>query len=61
MVYLGGNISAAEAHRIGLVNKVVPTGTALEEAKKIAQKLAAKGAVALQMAKAAINVVTSST
>jgi enoyl-CoA hydratase len=56
MVYLGGNISAAEAHRIGLVNKVVPTGTALEEAKKIAQKLAAKGAVALQMAKAAINV-----
>ena len=55
MVFLGGSISAAEAHRIGLVNMVVSTGAALEEAKKIAQKLAAKGPVALKMAKAAIN------
>ena len=34
LIYLGGSISAAEAHRIGLVNMVVPTGTALEEAEE---------------------------
>ncbi len=55
LIFLGGSISAAEAHRIGLVNMVVPTGTALEEAKKIARRLVAKGPVALTMAKAAIN------
>ncbi|NPV93192.1 MAG: crotonase [Firmicutes bacterium] len=58
LVYLGGSINAAEAHRIGLVNMVVPTGGALEQAKKIAGKLAAKGPLALAAAKAAVNVGT---
>lgn len=56
MVFLGGNIDAAEAYRIGLVNMVVPPGCALDKAKKVAARLAAKGPVALSMAKAAINV-----
>jgi enoyl-CoA hydratase len=58
LVYLGGSINAAEAHRIGLVNMVVPTGTSLEKARQIAGKLASKGPVALAAAKAAINVGT---
>lgn len=58
LVFLGNSISAAEAHRIGLVNLVVPSGTSREKAKKMAGKLAAKSPLALGMAKAAINVGT---
>lgn len=55
LIFLGDIIDAAAAEKLGLVNKVVPAGSLMEEAKKLAQKLASKPAVAMQMAKEAIN------
>jgi enoyl-CoA hydratase len=53
---LGGEqISAAEALRIGLVEKVVPFGLLDQEAKLIARLFASKPPVAIKLAKAAIN------
>jgi enoyl-CoA hydratase/carnithine racemase len=43
----GGNIKAQEAYRIGLVNKVVPVGTVVREAKRWAKALSMWGAVAM--------------
>jgi enoyl-CoA hydratase/carnithine racemase len=40
MLLLGEMISASEAHRLGLVNRVVPAGSALTEAEKLARKIA---------------------
>jgi enoyl-CoA hydratase len=46
---LGGEqISAPEAHRIGLVNRVVPAGELMAEAKKLAATLAAKAPIAVR-------------
>jgi enoyl-CoA hydratase len=56
MVFLGEAITAQEAYRIGLVNMVVPTGTALEKAREVAGRLIAKSAVALKIAKSCLNV-----
>ncbi|HLF06236.1 MAG TPA: enoyl-CoA hydratase-related protein [Thermoplasmata archaeon] len=55
LVLLGETIDASEALRIGLVEKVVPHGTALEEAKKMASAIASRGPFAVRMAKQAIN------
>jgi enoyl-CoA hydratase len=43
----GGNIKAQEAYRIGLVNKVVPVGSVVREAKRWAKVLSMWGAVAM--------------
>jgi enoyl-CoA hydratase len=43
----GGNIKAQEAFSIGLVNKVVPVGTVIREAKRWAKVLSMWGAVAM--------------
>ncbi|MFN2387236.1 MAG: enoyl-CoA hydratase/isomerase family protein [Thermoanaerobaculia bacterium] len=48
-------LTAAEAERIGLVNKVVPAGGALEAARALAQKIAANGPVACRYAMEAIR------
>ncbi len=48
-------INAQEALRIGLVERVVPKGQAVEEAKKLLKKIMGKGPVAVKMAKKAIN------
>jgi enoyl-CoA hydratase len=55
LVMTGDMIPAAEALRIGLVDKVVPLGTLMEEAKTLAKKLTAKAPIALRLAKKAIN------
>ncbi|MBN1401677.1 MAG: enoyl-CoA hydratase/isomerase family protein [Anaerolineae bacterium] len=47
LLLTGRRISAAEAAAIGLVNRVVPDGTVLEEALKLAQQLAALSAPVL--------------
>ena len=44
-------ISAKEAERIGLINKVVPAELLEEETMKLAQKLADKSPLALQLGK----------
>ena len=55
MIYGGDHITAQEAYRIGLVDKVVPLSLLHEEARLLARHLASKPPLALAMAKAAIN------
>jgi enoyl-CoA hydratase/carnithine racemase len=54
MVLTGDIISAAEAQRLGLVNKVVPPDKLEEATMELAGKLAAKSPLALQIGKASI-------
>lgn len=54
MVLTGEHMSALEAERCGLVNKVVPVELLLEEAKSIARKIATKSPLAVKLAKEAI-------
>jgi enoyl-CoA hydratase len=55
IIFADERISAQEALRIGLIERVVPKGQALEEAKKLMKKIISKGPVAIKMAKKAIN------
>ncbi|MCO5387754.1 enoyl-CoA hydratase [Desulfosporosinus sp.] len=55
LMLTGTFMSADEALRIGLVNRVVPQGTALGEALKLAQKLAKGAGVAMGYAKHLVN------
>lgn len=55
LVLLGERIDAAEAHRIGLVNRVVAANELLPTARAWAKKLAAKAPLALKYAKEAVN------
>jgi enoyl-CoA hydratase/carnithine racemase len=48
-------ISAEEARAIGLINRVVPPESLMEEAKKAAKKIQSKGPVAISSAKKAIH------
>lgn len=52
MLLVGEPISADRAASVGLVNEVVPTGTALERAIELAQKIALNGPLAVQATKA---------
>lgn len=55
LLFTGDQIDAAEAYRIGLVNKVVPAGELLMAAKALAEKIISRGPVAVQLCKAAVN------
>jgi enoyl-CoA hydratase len=55
IILSGTPIDAAEAHRIGLVNRVVPASTLMDEAKKLALALAAQPPIAVQYILSAIN------
>ncbi len=55
MLYIGENINAAEAYRVGLVNKVVPKASLLEEAKGMAKKLASRPRAALALIKKCVD------
>ena len=54
MILTGARIPADEALRIGLVERVVPTGEALKAATELACAIAAKAPVALRYAKEAV-------
>jgi enoyl-CoA hydratase len=54
MMLTGEFMSAADAERFGLVNRVVPLEMLMEEAKGIANKIAAKPALAVKAAKEAV-------
>ena len=55
LIYTGKHITAQEAQSIGLSNKAVPKDTVMDEAKKMAKLIAAKGPLAIRAAKKAIN------
>ena len=55
LLYTGNMISADEAYRIGLVNKVIPQNNLLEEVTALATKIAAIAPNAVQLTKSAVN------
>ncbi len=55
LVYSGDMITADEAMRLGLINRVVEPTELMNEARQLAAGLAAKAPLALKQAKAAIN------
>ncbi|HBV89188.1 MAG TPA: enoyl-CoA hydratase [Desulfosporosinus sp.] len=55
LIFTGEIIDASEALRIGLVNKVVSKGEALQAAKEMAHKILLKGPTAVCFAKEVIN------
>ena len=55
LLFLGDRVSAAEAVRLGLANRVVPRDKLLDEAMELARRLAALPAAALRGTKRAVN------
>lgn len=55
LIYAANNIKAEEALRIGLVNHVYPLENLMEEAMKLAGKIAKNAPIAVRAAKKAIN------
>jgi len=55
IIMLGDRISAEEALKLGIVNRVVPADKVVEEALLIAKKLAEKSPLALSAAKSVLN------
>ncbi|MBS3757150.1 MAG: enoyl-CoA hydratase/isomerase family protein [Desulfobacterales bacterium] len=55
MIFTGKTISAEEARGLGVVNKVIPQASLLEETNKTAKSIAQKGKVSLNAAKHAVN------
>jgi enoyl-CoA hydratase len=51
LVYTGDMIDAAEAHRIGLCEAVVPGAELMDRARAVATKIASKGPLAIAQAK----------
>lgn len=51
----GDFIDAKEAHHLGLLNEFVPNEGLMDEAYKIAKKIASKSPIAVQMVKIALN------
>lgn len=59
LIFTGRRIDATEALRVGLVEHVYPQDRLMEEAKKLAQEIAAIAPPLIQGAKRAINVAVS--
>ncbi|UCF69775.1 MAG: enoyl-CoA hydratase/isomerase family protein [candidate division WOR-3 bacterium] len=55
MIFTGEMVDAAEALRIGLVNKVVAPETLMDEARNLAKKIIDVGPTAVKVAKTVIN------
>ncbi|SHI27983.1 short-chain-enoyl-CoA hydratase [Desulfosporosinus lacus] len=55
LLFTGDVIDAKEAYRIGLVNKVYPLDTLMEEALKLAKRISGRAPVAVQLSKSAIQ------
>jgi enoyl-CoA hydratase/carnithine racemase len=54
LILTGDSITAQEAYRLNLVNKVVPGGEVLKTARDLAKKISQKGALAVQSAMQAV-------
>ena len=55
LILTGDNLTAQEAYRLNLVNKVVPGGEVLKTARDLGKKIAQKGAVTIRAALDAIT------
>ncbi|MBI2390992.1 MAG: enoyl-CoA hydratase/isomerase family protein [Deltaproteobacteria bacterium] len=55
LVYTGDIIDAAEAHRIGLCEAVLPVAELMAHVRKVAEKIASKGPLAITQAKTVIR------
>ncbi len=55
IIFTGEMFSAEEAYRIGLVNKVVPKASLMDEARAMAGKMTDKSASAIKLCKEAID------
>lgn len=55
LMFLGEKISAAEAQQIGIVNRVVPADSLLNEAITLAEKLAEKAPISIGLTKKIMN------
>ena len=54
-VLTGESVRAVDAERMGLVNRVVPAGAQLEEAKRLATLIASRPPLAVRLGKEAVN------
>ena len=54
-VLIGEPVRAVDAERMGLVNRVVPDGACLDEAKRLARLIASRPPLAIRLAKEAVN------
>jgi enoyl-CoA hydratase len=55
LIFTGDIIDASTALSLGLINKVVPAKSLMDEAKQMAQKILSKSGISLYYAKKAIN------
>ena len=55
LAYTGEFISAEEAYRLGLVNRVCEPGAEREEAEKLAQRIASRAPIAVQLHKVMLD------
>jgi enoyl-CoA hydratase len=59
LILTGDPVTAAEAHRIGLVDEVCPQADLMTKAKEMAQKISSKAPLALRAAKESANMALS--
>ena len=56
LILTGRHVDAEEAYRLGLIERLVPAGTARDQARALAQTIAGRSPVAVQAAQRALNV-----
>ncbi len=55
LIFTGKMISAQEAFQMGIVNKIFPQASLMEETKKVALQIAGNGAIGVRLAKMVMN------
>src|SRR5512136_1161539 len=55
LIMTGKMVTAQEAYQMGIVNRVFPQASLMEETKKVALQIAANGAIGVRLAKMAVD------